>query len=81
MRKNVLDTSAPMRIMGPMSDESQAMRVNVSLDHEAMEALVVVMAGMPSRDASGKPVTIGPADALRHALHETAKRLNNRKGK
>jgi hypothetical protein len=64
-----------------MSDESQAMRVNVSLDELDVAVLAEVMASMPSH-VDGKLRGIGPADALRHALHEHAKTLPTaRRGK
>jgi multidrug efflux pump subunit AcrA (membrane-fusion protein) len=52
-----------------------SMRVNVTFEEgEELEALAVVMAAVPSRDEGGKLRTIGPADAIRWAVMEMAKR-------
>jgi multidrug efflux pump subunit AcrA (membrane-fusion protein) len=52
-----------------------SMRVNVTFEEgEELEALAVVMAAVPSRDEGGKLRTIGPADAIRWAVREMAKK-------
>jgi hypothetical protein len=70
MRKRTLTEATRLRIVRAMS-----MRVNVTLGDEEMAALVKIMADMPPSDADGRPVSIGPADAIRAALLREAERL------
>ena len=54
-------------------NDVMAMRLHVSLDGEDQAALVKVMAAMPSRDDSGRPIGISPQDAIRYALRLASK--------
>ncbi len=53
--------------------------VTVKLDKEAQEDLVTVMSSMEPKDEAGEVRSITMPVALRHALHETAKRLGRGK--
>ena len=63
-----IDASARLRYCDSMSDETQAMRVTVSLDNLDMNLLAAVMAEMPLRSESGELRSITPAQALLYLL-------------
>jgi chemotaxis protein CheY-P-specific phosphatase CheC len=57
-----------------MTSDDMVMRLNLVLEPDDVESLAQVMAGMDPRGPDGKLRGIGLQDAVRHAIHETAKR-------